>query len=257
MVTAPGNQSAVIEYISYSAKSANTFTIANRAVFGGQSTAQQFTYSATAPIGVTLSAPQNAVTVSHWGSSVIMDGKYDDDKSLVFNIGQNNPLQNLPNNNRYAIISLRIAPSVDNGFVGQLGQREIVNRMQLVMRQMDALTTTPYRIDVILNGTPSQGFWVPVGGSSLAQYSLHANATTIVGGENMFSFFTQTSGQTQQDMVIARDLGTSILGGGTSYLANTLLNKYPDGPDTVTICATALAPIGNINARISWTEAQA
>ena len=257
MVTSPGNQSAVIEYISYSSKSANTFTIANRAVYGGQSTAQQFTYSATAPTGVTLAAPQNAVTISHWGSSVIMDGKYDDDKSLVFNIGQNIPLQNLPPNSRYAIISLRIAPSVDNGFVGQLGQREIVNRMQLILRQMDALTTAPYRIDVILNGTPTSGTWTNVGGSSLAQYVLHANATPIVGGESMFSFFTSTGGQTQQDMSIARDLGTSILGGGTTTAINTVLGKYPDGPDVITICATALSPVGNIFSRISWTEAQA
>jgi hypothetical protein len=226
-------------------------------VYGGVTSANTFTYSATAPIQVSWYGQQAASTLSHWGSSVIMDGKYDDDKSLVFNIGQNNPLVNLPPNTRYALLSLRSAPSVDNGFTGLLGQREIVNRMQLVMRQMDALTTAPYRIDVILNGTPSQGFWQNVGGSSLAQYVLHANATTIVGGENMFSFFTQSTGQTQQDMSLARDLGTSILGGGLSNQANTLLNKYPDGPDMVTICATALSNTGNINARISWTEAQA
>jgi hypothetical protein len=149
---------------------------------------------------------------------------------------------------------------VDNGFTGLLGQRELVNRMQLVLRQMDALTTAPYRVDVILNGTPASGFWQNVGGSSLAQYSLHANATPIVGGENIFSFFTQNSGQTQQEMAIVRDLGTSILGGGLSNLANTYLNKYPDGPDMITICATLLQRVtgpANINSRISWTEAQA
>jgi hypothetical protein len=257
MVQASGIANSPIEIISYTAKTANTFTIGSRAVYGGVTSANTFTYSATAPIQVSWYGQQAASTLSHWGSSVIMDGKYDDDKSLVFNIGQNNPLVNLPPNTRYALLSLRSAPSVDNGFTGLLGQREIVNRMQLVMRQMDALTTAPYRIDVILNGTPSQGFWQNVGGSSLAQYVLHANATTILGGENMFSFFTQSTGQTQQDMSLARDLGTSILGGGLSNQANTLLNKYPDGPDMVTICATALSNTGNINARISWTEAQA
>ena len=253
------NRTGPIEYISYSAKSGNTLTIANRAVYGGVPSANTFTYSATAPIQVALSAPQTAVTVSHWGSSVIMDGKYDDDKSLVFNIGQNDPIRNLPENQRYALISLRVAPSVDNGFVGQLGQRELVNRMQLVLRQMDALTTSPFRVDVILNGTPASGFWQNVGGSSLAQYVLHANATPIIGGENIFSFFTQNTGQSQQEMTIVRDLGTSILGGGLSNLANTYLNKYPDGPDMITICATSLQrqATANINARISWTEAQA
>ena len=253
------NRTGPIEYISYSSKSANTLTIAGRAQYGGVPSANTFTYSATSPIQVALSSPQTAVTVSHWGSSVIMDGKYDDDKSLVFNVGQNDPIRNLPENQRYALISLRVAPSVDNGFVGQLGQRELVNRMQLVLRQMDALTTSPFRVDVILNGTPTSGFWQNVGGSSLAQYCLHANATPIIGGENIFSFFTQNSGQTQQEMTIVRDLGTSILGGGLSNLANTYLNKYPDGPDMITVCATSLQKqsTANINARISWTEAQA
>jgi hypothetical protein len=252
-----GNQGAAIEYISYSAKNANALTISQRAIYGGVTSANTFTYQSNVPTMVGLFSPSQASSISHWGSSIIMDGKYDDDKSLVFNIGQNSPLINLPPNNRFAVMSLRIAPSVDNGFVGLLGAREIHNRMQLVMRQMDALTTAPYRIDVVLNGTPTQGSWLNVGGSSLAQYILHANATPVIGGESMFSFFTQSAGQTQQDMAIARDLGTSILSGGTSLLANTYLNKYPDGPDMVTICATALSNTGNINARISWTEAQA
>jgi len=186
-----------------------------------------------------------------------MDGKYDDDKSLVFNVGQNASIQNLPINQRYAIISLRVAPSVDNGYGGVLGQREIINRMQLVLRQMDTLTTGPYRIDIILNGAPRSGFWTAVGGSSLSQYSLHANATPIVGGESIFSFFTNTVGVTSQDLVLVRDIGTSIMGGGQTNYANTLAGIYPDGPDVVTICATPLQLSSNINTRISWTEAQA
>ena len=260
IVQQAGNRNANIEYISYSAKTGNVLTIGGRALAGGTTTASQFNYVANVPTQVSLFSPQFASTMSHWGSAVIMDGKYDDDKSLVFNIGQNVALANLPINNRYGMISLRIAPSVDNGITGLLGAREINNRMQLVLRQMDALTTAPYRIEVILNGTPAEGFWRNVGGSSLAQYVLHANATPIVGGENMFSFFTNAAGTTQQDMSLARDIGTSIITGGTTLLANTFLSKYPDGPDMITICATNLSPAGvpaNINARISWTEAQA
>ena len=257
VVQQSGVNLANIEYISYTAKTANVLTIGSRAVSGGQTTACTFNYAANVPHQVSLYSPQLAPTISHWGSSVIMDGKYDDDKSLVFNIGKNTALQNPPVNTRIALLSLRIAPSVDNGFVGLFGAREVTNRMQLVLRQMDALTNGPYRVDVMLNGTPTAGTWQNVGGSSLAQYILHAPGTQIIGGENMFSFFTQSSGQTQQDMVLARDLGTSILGGGLDLRANTLLNKYPDGPDMITICATALQGTSNINSRISWTEAQA
>ena len=189
----------------------------------------------------------------------MMDGKYDDDKSLVFNVGQNNSLRNLTVNQRFALISLRVAPSVDNGFVGLLGARELVNRMQMVLRQMDAYVGGAFRIELILNGTPAEGLWQNVGGSSLAQYILHANATTISGGENIFSFFTQNDGTTQQELTIVRDLGTSILGGGHTANANVVLGKYPDGPDIVTLCCTSLIANrpSNINARMSWTEAQA
>ena len=247
------------EILSYTARTGNVFTIGSRALAGGVPSANTFTYQANVPISVQLLSSQFAPTISHWGSAVIMDGKYDDDKSLVFNVGQNNPLVNPTPYVRNAVISLRISPSVDNGLTGQMGQREIINRMQLVLRQMDTLTTGPYRVDVILNGTPQgPGFWTPAGGSSLAQYVLHPNATPIVGGESIFSFFTNTTGATQQDMTLVRELGTSIMGGGANNnVANVLLGKFPDGPDMITLCVTPLNLTSNINARISWTEAQA
>jgi hypothetical protein len=275
------NQASVggtVEFITYTAKTLNainaygyyttTFTIGTRATTGGTGTPTTFTVTGagnytpggTAPIMVTLSSPVQASTISHWGSSVIMDGRYDDDKSLVFNVGMNTAAANVTAGTRYALISLRSSPSVDNGFTGLLGAREIINRMQLIMRQMDVYTTQPYRIDLILNGAVSAGSFIPVGGSSLSQYALHATSTTITGGENIFSFFTNTSGVTQQELTLVRDLGTSILGGGTSLTCPTgNTGKYPDGPDIVTVCATVISSSGtnSINARISWTEAQA
>jgi hypothetical protein len=275
------NQASVggtIEFLTYTAKTLNaitaagyyttTFTIGARAQTGGAAAAATFTVTGagtytpggTAPIMVTLSSPVQSSTISHWGSSVIMDGRYDDDKSLVFNVGQNTAIANVTAGTRYALISLRVAPSVDNGITGLLGSREIINRMQLIMRQMDAYTTQPYRIDLILNGRVASGSFIPVGGSSLCQYALHDPSTTISGGESIFSFFTNSAGVTQQELTLVRDIGTSILGGGTSLTCPTTnANKYPDGPDIVTVCATVISTSGtnSINARISWTEAQA
>jgi hypothetical protein len=58
-------------------------------------------------------------------------------------------------------------------------------------------------------------------------------------------------------MTIARDIGNSVYGGGGTNNANVTYGRFPDGPDMITICATPLSGIANINARISWTEAQA
>lgn len=251
----------VIEYITYSAKVGTTgLTIASRGVTGG-SAATTFTYSATAPTQVELYSPQVASTISHWGSSVIMDGRYDDDKSLVFNAGNNAPIINLAQNVRQPILSLRISPTVDNGLTGVLGAREILNRMQLTLRQMDVYTTgTAFRIEVFLNGRLSGGTFASAGGSSLAQVAFHTAGQTISGGESIFGFFTTNAGAISQDLSQVRDIGNSILGGGTALTVPTsALNMYPDGPDIITICATNITATATntINSRLSWTEAQA
>jgi hypothetical protein len=236
-----GGALAQVEYVSYSARSGNVLTIASRNTIGVTTSAQTWTYSATAPNQVQLHSPSQASTISHWGSSVIMDGRYDDDKSLVFNVGMSAQASWIINATRRPLISLRVSPSVDNGFVGSLlGSREIVNRMQMVLRQMDGFTTssTAFKVDLILNGAVSAGTWATVGGSSLAQYILHTAGTeTIAGGENVFSFFTNSGGVTQQELNLVRDLGNSILGGGTSSVSS----RFPDGPDVMTMCATPVA----------------
>ena len=248
----------VIEYITYTAKTATTVTIGTRAATGGGA-ATTFAYSVTAPISVELVSPTCASTINHWGSSVIMDGRFDDDKSLVFNAGFNTAITTATAGTRYALMTIRLAPSVDNGLTGLLGAREVVNRMQLTLRSMGCYAVTgSFKVDVLLNARPSQGTFVAAGGSSLAQIAYHAVGATVTGGESIFTFFTNVAAVTSQDLSLVRDIGTSILSGGTSLtVPTTAANIYPDGPDQITICATPLVNSSSINARISWTEAQA
>jgi hypothetical protein len=248
---------AAIEYITYTAKTATTLTIGNRAQTGGSS-ATTFIYSATAPIQAELYSPQVASTLSHWGSSVIMDGRFDDDRAFVFNSGMLTTLTNQTINTRAALISIRLAPSVDSGLTGLLGARELINHMQLTLRSMDTFTGgAGFRIELVLNGRPASGTFAPVGGSSLAQVAFHGANTAITGGENIYGFFAGI-GATSQDLNLVRDIGTSILSGGSSLsVPTTSAGLYPDGPDVITIVATPLGAASTINARISWTEAQA
>ena len=279
VITAPGNTTSAIEYVNYTGLTATTFTGLTRAVTnitgpggltggGGNGTAQTFTYSATAPIQVTSFPAQFSSSLSHWGSAVIMDGKYDDDKSYIFQAGLNTPLSNLGANASAAVLSIRIAPSVDSGITGLLGARDLINRMQLTLRQMDVVATGTaaiFRVELVLNGRlggTGAGAFAAAGGSSLAQVATHSTsgATTINGGESILSFFVYTPSVTQQDLILVRDLGNSILGGGTSTTVPTsALNLFPDGPDVVTIKVTNVSAVttNTIAARISWTEAQA
>jgi hypothetical protein len=270
VVRASGNTGATVEYVNYTGKTATSFTGLTRAVTnltgpggltggGGTATAGggTFTFSATAPISVEMHSPQHSANVGHWGSSVIMDGRYDDDKSFVFTAGMVTSLS-VNAGATIALISVRLAPSVDSGITGTLGQRELINRMQLTLREIGLLSGGTFLINLILNGRVSGGTYTSAGGSSLAQVCLHTGATTVAGGESIYSFFT-TTGVNTQELTLVRDLGNSILGGGTVLTAPTTVNNiYPDGPDLIIITARNVgAATTTINARLSWTEAQA
>lgn len=273
-VTTPGNTGSTIEYIRYTGKTDTTFTGLTRAVTnltgpggltggGGNSTAQTFTFSATAPVQVSLFPAQFSSTLSHWGSAVIMDGRYDDDKSYIFQTGMVSPLTNIAASASVALLTIRLAPSVDSGLTGIIGARELINRMQLTLRQMDIVATGAsaiFRVELVLNGRLSAGTFAPAGGSSLAQVAIHSAGTTVTGGESIFSFFVLTPAVSQQELNLVRDLGNSILGGGnTLTVPTTAANLYPDGPDILTIKVTNVSAVATngIQARLSWTEAQA
>ncbi len=232
----------------------------------GATSGQSFTYSATAPVVIEQAFPTFSPTISHWGTSVIMDGRYDDDKSLVFTYGQTT-FTGVPASNSRALFSIRVAPSVDQGVVGAFGSRELINRMQLVLRALDITTNTANSnllITAVLNGLPSSSTaWTnavnnvtTLQNSSLAQIANYAGGTTTVSGGEVTAGFFVGSGANSVDLNTVRDLGNSILGGGG---ANSNVNIYPDGPDTLTIVVTNLSSSASASVlgRLSWTEAQA
>jgi hypothetical protein len=162
-----------------------------------------------------------------------------------------------------ALFAIRIAPSVDNGKAAQFGQRDLINRMQLVLRTLDiALQGSTFGnllVTAVLNGVSSTATaWNSLSSptSSLAQIADFASGgnTTTSGGEVTGGFFVNGTGNT--DLALVRDLGNALLGGGTT-VSNTGI--YPDGPDVLTIVVQNLNTIAaaSVVGRLSWTEAQA
>lgn len=291
-----------------------------------------YTYSATSPTAVELAYPTYSSSVSHWGTSVIMDGRFDEDKSLLFTYGQSvfttiagsggttssvttngttaatlstgNPLiipgMSISGTNitagttvqaisgtsltlsvaasgsgtqtltftgltSKALFSIRVAPSVDNGIPAAFGSRELINRMQLILRALDITTRTSsvnLLVTAVLNGVPSGSVsWrnvvqdsTALSSSSLSQIADYAaGSVTVSGGENTGGFFVNSTQSI--DLANVRDLGNAILGGGG---ATSNVNIYPDGPDVLTIVVTNLAATtADVVGRLSWTEAQA
>ena len=168
--------------------------------------------------------------------------------------------------NLLPLISIRLAPSVDNNLTGALGQREIVNRMQLQLKQMGITITHDCNVDLILNGGISNRTFTTVNPPSLSQLVTHKAGDKIIGGTNIFSLRAsggqenaagtkRLSSTSDFDISQIIDLGNSILGGD---------GTFPNGPDILTIALRAIdtseisgvTPL-KVSGRITWTESQA
>ena len=285
-----GNQ----EVMTYSSKYANTAYSGwvldglSRRQLGGTTSNVTFSVAeydggaagVSAVTTVSYTGTSIAPVLSHWGTSVIMDGGYNDDRSIVFSFAKQATL-NISSLSTVCAISIRLAPSVDNSITGAFGSREVVNRMQLKLLNIDTSTTGPLQISGILNpssytstvGSLTAGNWgIPslpgdfattsvvslIGSASLAQILDHVSSSTGVtvatGGEQIFSFLSDT-GVNAYNLGDVRDLGNCIVGGDGSNRTP----GFPNGPDVLVLTVRNLSSgtVSLRSMRISWTEAQA
>ena len=167
-------------------------------------------------------------------------------------------LENIP------LISIRLAPSVDNGITGNVGERDVINRMQLQLKQIGLVLTHDCEVSLVLNSSLSNINFRKVQAPSLSNLVVHAKGDSITGGTPIFSFRasggtqagnTRLSAATDFDLTDITDLGNSILGGD---------GVFPNGPDLLTIAVkvidtstiTATSPFV-ASGRITWSESQA
>ena len=239
------------------------------AMSGGS--AQTFTYLDTQPIVCELLEASSVPQISHWGSSVIMEGRYDDDRAYVYTYGTRTGRE-INSEQTKALLALRIAPSVDNGIPDEFGSRELINRMQLVLRNAEISATGSFYVEILLNPNISSSIdWENVGGTSLAQYAdLTAVGTgdlsvELIGGEVIYGFYADV-GVAAYSLERVKEISNSILGGGfDQFAATTAPNPsgvFPDGPEVIAVQVTNIGGGKGSNKRaadfrISWTEAQA
>ena len=183
--------------------------------------------------------------------------------STSFNIGAKAAASNLIPQN-IPLISIRLAPSVDSSITGSLGQREIINRMQLALEQVGVLTTHESEISLILNPSLSTDAYENASNPSLSQLIKHSAADTIAGGQQILSFRASGGGlessrrltaSTTYDLTQISSLGNSIIGGD---------GVFPNGPDILTVVANCVDSTGvsttspySVTGRITWKESQA
>ena len=279
-VTAAASGGA-IEYITYtgittaaqSGLAYDQFTGCTRGATGG-GVASAFTAAfpasnAIPPVSIEYAPPDSVAVISHWGSSVVMDGGFSQDVSLIYNYGTTSAVS-VPGNSTVPILAIRVAPSVDNGQTGILGSKEVINRLQLQLRELGVVTSGTFLIQLNLNGYTNGGSpsWTSFASptqnntvtSSIVQVASQTSTTaTFTGGESIAAAFTNSSGQTTLDLTSVAGIGNAILGGGlTNTVPTSYAGQYPDGPDILYVVATnTAATASTILARLSWQESQA
>ena len=208
--------------------------------------------------------------LSHWGVSVIMDGGFDIDKSYLFTAASSGTF--IPNEIERAILSVRLAPSVDYGIAGPFGIRNLVNRSLLTLKSIGMAVTRPSQIIVRINAEDPMfrvdSNWRPAGNGSIAQYLDHSVNNNMTfpasgrGGDIIAAYYITPSVAAATtsiqwisetfDIDVIRELSNSILGGN---------GIYPDGPDILTVFVRIIEGVAggasaSARARISWTESQ-
>jgi hypothetical protein len=253
------------EYINYTGKAGNTLTGCTRGAsftmfVGGSNKTFSGGAAASHAVGngytaVTLITCTCSPIVNHWGSSYIMDGGFDSDRGYYFNYAATGI--SLTSGQSKTAFFLRLAPSVSNSIAGQFGDRDLINRAQLLLQQLQVQGDQSIQVYGILNPgniDASSLTWNAVNtialGSqpSFAQVST-STTTAATPGEQNFSTLGQPGGFAQIDLSNLKELTNSAIGG---------YSNYPDGPDVLAVVVKNLSTTtSNTNINLFWSEAQA
>lgn len=257
------------EQVSYTAKTATGFTGLTRAAplsYVVNDSARTFTGAPSSNHNATTSVNLLSVTcapsLTHWGSAFLMDGQFDQDRGYYFNYANTNITVNA--SSITAAFAIRLAPSVSNGIVGDIGVRELVNRAQILLQKLEVTSANTVNTTGILNPTgvtfePTK--WVNI--NSVANGSQPSFAQIYPGslisgsaalpGERVFSTIVQGNNQNNLDLSGLKEMSNTVIGGN---------QPFPDGPDVLlvlvqNISGTNITTANPTQVNLFWTEAQA
>jgi hypothetical protein len=186
--------------------------------------------------GVVLISNTITPNISHWGSAFLIDGRFDEDRGYIFSYSSTGISATVDKKTAFLI---RLAPSVSNAAIGDLGEKELLNRAQLLLSSIsisaDAQTSGSSAIVVegVLN---PQNY--PVNPALISWTGL---GTSAAGGQP--SFAQIASGGSVDWGASATTSTATVLGQLTSTITaksfnesnNTLTaTSFTNSPSTVT-----------------------
>jgi hypothetical protein len=225
----------------------------NRTFTGGAAASHAAGNGHTSVILISCTA---APTLNHWGSSYIMDGGFDTDRGYYFSYPA---LSNsLTSTQSKSVFFIRLAPSVSNSISGTLGDRDLLNRSQLLLQKLQVQSDQAVQVYGILNpgniDSATDLTWQSVNTTALGSQPSFAQVSTTVTttatpGEQIFSTLGQPNGFAEIDLSSLKELSNSAIGG---------YGNFPDGPDVLAIVVKNLSSsTATVNVNLFWSEAQA
>ena len=260
------------ELISYTGKTVGSLTGCSRAATLTQwinGSSRSFTAGAAAShaidTGIIQVSNYATPTLSHWGSALICDGLFDNDRGYLFNYQR---VDFTITRSYQTVFLIRLAPSVSNSAVGDLGTRDLLNRSQLLLSACSLSladgqnSPTSIIIEGVLNPKNySTATWSSLnlesqgGQPSFAQVATnvtYSSGSYAIPGEQVFAFAAQPAGDATLDLSQLKELTNSPFGG---------VGVFPNGPDILAINVRVSNNTGSATVRgailIRWTEAQA
>ena len=106
---------------------------AERSYTGGSAVTHQ------ARTGVIIISQTITPLISHWGSAFLTDGGFDEDRGYIFSYAETGIAVSTT---KQTAFMMRLAPSVSNAITGDLGERELLNRAQLLLMGLEVTSDT-------------------------------------------------------------------------------------------------------------------
>lgn len=256
------------ELINYATKTSTSFLGCTRAITLTQYVSGSFR-SGTAGIaaahtsgtGVIMASNTCSPTLTHWGSALVCDGGFDQDRGYIFNYQRNGVAVSTTTTTMFLI---RLAPSVSNSQIGDLGVKDLLNRSQLLLNAVAVQTFNAAGSpgSVIVEGVLNPKNFVSATWSSLnlesqgGQPSFAQVATTVVWssgtfaipGEQVFALVATPNSNNDLDLTQLKELTNSPFGG---------VGGYPNGPDILAVNVKMVAGTASATTLLRWGEAQA
>ena len=226
----------------------------NKTFTGGTAASHAYGNGHTSVLLISCTA---SPTLNHWGSSYIMDGGFDTDRGYYFSYASLGT--SLTASQSKSVFFIRLAPAVSNSISGTLGDRDLLNRSQLLLQKLQVQSDQSVQVYGILNpgniDSATDLTWNSVNTVALGSQPSFAEVSTTVTttatpGEQIFSTLGQPSGFSEIDLSDLKELSNSAIGG---------YGNFPDGPDVLAIVVKNLSSTNsaNVNVNLFWSEAQA